>query len=655
MKKSILLSSLFIFIAYALSAQLHPANIFGDHMVLQRNQSLKFWGWNTPGEKVNLSIGEKSGMATTTADGKWEITIEAMPASTSPFALTISDSDEKFKFTDILIGEVWLCSGQSNMEFKVRQVDHADEEMANANYPMIRHIEIPKATSFTPEKDFQDTEWQVCNPVTVGGFTAVGYFFARKISKELNVPIGLVHSSWGGSHVETWISKDAMLASDVLKSYAQNMPTSWAEDAKKMEKQTIKRFHGNKDFDISKLNENDYLKDDYDFAKWTSLNPMGQWDWKDVPSFRGTVYIQKEIELKEIDTKGIAEMTFGHNTGDISFYINGKLVNSGFYTDEIKFKIPIGVLKPGKNNVLVKFSENREPEWWGVGLFGAANGFNLKTAANNTFPLMKGDWKARPSWDSPRKYMPWMNNEGTLCYNAMIAPLVGFPIKGALWYQGESNAGRAYEYRISFPMMIKDWRNKWGSEFPFYWVQLSSFGAFNDSNTGSDWAELREAQSMTLSLPKTGQAVTIDIGNPTDIHPTNKQDVGLRLAWNALQNTYDQKIEGSGPVYLSMEIKKGKAILSFDHIGTGLKTSNKYGNLQGFEIAGADQKFYFARSEIVGDKVQVWQASVPKPVAVRYAWSNSPIDANLYNMEGIPASGFRTDNWKGVSEGKRFE
>ncbi|MGR3811831.1 sialate O-acetylesterase [Jiulongibacter sp. NS-SX5] len=635
------------------SAQLKVANIFGDHMVLQRNEPIKIWGFNNTGEEVSVVFNSKKYTARTNDSGRWQISMDALPAG-GPYTLKISDNNESVTLNDLLIGEVWLCSGQSNMEWKVAAVNNAAEEISEANWPTIRHIEVPKSLEFSPQSEIKEAAWEVCSPETVDGFSAVGYFFARELTRELGVPVGLVHSSWGGSHVETWISKSGMLNSEILSEYASQMPNDWVSSNQKMEKQTIAFFHDDPSFDITTLSETDYLKNSYDFAGWKEIDPMYQWDWKGVPSFRGTVYIQKEIELDKAQTSGTSKVFFGECSGDLTFYVNGKMVYHGYTENEISFQIPEGILEQGKNSLLVKFSENRDPEWRAMGLYGNREDFKLVTQ-NGSVPLMNGDWKARPSWESPRHYKAWMNNEGALCYNAMIAPLVGLSMQGALWYQGESNAGRAFDYRESFPLLIKDWRSKWGKDFPFYWVQLSSYGAFNDSNTGSDWAELREAQSMTLALPKTGEAVTIDIGNPHDIHPRNKQDVGLRLALNALQNTYGMSIVGSGPRFSSVSFKKGKATLTFNSIGSGLEAKDKFGYLKGFEIAGADKKFYFAKAEINGNTVVVSHPEVSKPAAVRYGWSNSPVDSNLYNKQGLPASPFRTDDWKGVTEGEHFK
>lgn len=639
------------------TAQLKLANIFGDHMVLQRDKPIKVWGWNNPGENVILNFNNQSTVAKTDADGNWAVTLGTVSSGGGSLSMNVIDADEAVSFSDILMGEVWLCSGQSNMEWKVGGVDNAAAELEKANdFPMIRHIEIPKSTSFKPEKDFIDQEWKVSSSETAAGFTAVGYFFAQKLTKELGVPIGLIHSSWGGSHIETWISKEAMLASDILKEYASKMPNDAVAGSKVWIKDVVGRFHGgDKNFDVSKIDENDYLKPDYDFSKWTNFNPMGQWDWKGFGSWRGSVFIQKDIEISDKEASKASEIHFGLLSGDITFYVNGKLVNSGFYPDEIKVNLQAGTWKPGKNSLLVKFSENGFPtEWRGVGLYGRPNSFSLDIEGVSK-PLMNEPWKTRPSWKSPWYYASWMNNAGTITYNAMIAPLVGLGIQGAIWYQGESNAGRAHDYQKSFPLLIRDWRTHWKEEFPFFWVQLATFGAFNDSNSGSQWAELREAQNMTLSLPKTGQAVITDVTDPKNLHPTNKQIVGERMALSALKVAHDKNIVHSGPTYQNMSVRKGKAVLNFGNVGTGLKTNNKYGNLEGFEIAGADQKFYFAQSVIVGNTVVVSHPMVKTPKAVRYGWSNSPVDANLFNKEDLPASPFRTDSWKGVTEEEHFE
>ncbi|MBU1821593.1 MAG: sialate O-acetylesterase, partial [Bacteroidetes bacterium] len=376
--------------------------------------------------------------------------------------------------------------------------------------------------------------------------------------------------------------------------------------------------------------------------------------WQGVGGFRGTAYVQRTVDVPTELAGAETTLNFGRHTGDLTFYINGKEVFKGSTNDPIKIKLPAGSWKSGENSLLIKLNPNREPAYFGMGFMGAPADFAIK-GADQTLTLVNTPWNMMPSWQSPRTYEHFQNNVGTTLYNAMIAPLVPYTIAGALWYQGESNAGRAYQYRQSFPLLIESWRQDWGYEFPFLFVQLSSYGPFQNSNQGSNWAELRESQAMTLRLPKTGMAVTTDIGNPNNIHPTNKQDVGHRLALAALHVAYDKDVIYRGPTISTSAFDDGKAILGFNHVGGGLEVKDKYGYLKGFEIAGPDKKFYYAQARIEGNKVIVSHPEVPNPTTVRYGWANSPIDNNLYNAEGLPAAPFRTDNWKGLTEGRRFE
>lgn len=641
----------FLFFAFAANAQLKLAGIFGDHMVLQQNKPIPVWGYNTPNEKVAVTFKGKRYEALANASGKWTVNLE-MQSAGGPFELQVTDTDERMVLKDVYLGEVWLCSGQSNMEWRLDRADNAKQEIANARYPLIRQIEIKKDLAFEPKEDILETNWQVCTPENAGSFSAVAYFFARKIQEDLQVPVGIVHSSWGGSHVETWTSKSAMLGSDVLSGYAEKMPMNMEESGAKLEKLTIKKFHGSANYNISALDEHAYTKPGFVPKNWLSFSPIGQMDWRGVPSFRGYAWSWKEIELNEKVDVSTYGLSLGSFEGSLEVFINGITVFKGRVKDKVEVITESSVWKLGKNSLLIKHGPNVQNNYERMGFNGS---FSLGMGSIE-IPIPNENWFTTVSWDSPRKYAPWMNAEGTLCYNAMIAPLVPFAIKGALWYQGESNAGRANDYRKAFPLMIQDWRNQWKEEFPFYWVQLSSFGPFNDSNTGSNWAELREAQTMTLGLPNTGEAITTDIGNPYDIHPTNKQDVGLRLALNALQNTYGKAVVGRSPLYTSMKVSKNAALVEFSHVGKGLKTSNKYGYVEGFEIAGADRKFYFAQAEIVApNQVKVSHPKVLKPVSVRYGWSNSPVETSVYNSADLPLTPFRTDTWPGVTEGVHFE
>jgi len=467
-----------------LIADVRLPQIFSDGMVLQRNQPIAIWGWADPGEQVSVGFKDQRRQVTADGSGKWKLLLSPEEAG-GPFELVVSGNNT-ITLTDVLIGEVWVCSGQSNMEWNVANSDRAEQEIAGANYPQIRHVKIPRKTAGTAQEDISEPlTWKEANPANVGEFTAVGYFYARELHNELNVPIGLINTSWGGTIVETWISKEAL---------------------------------------------------------------------------------EKDKSLKKA----------------VSVYE----------------AIPADTIQKNTN-------PNRYP---------------------------------------------------TLLFNAMINPLIPYTIKGAIWYQGESNAGRAYEYRKSFPMMIKDWRKRWGlGDFPFYFVQLASFkAAGGTSATGSTWAELREAQHLTLSLPRTGEAVTIDIGNTDDIHPRNKQDVGKRLAGIALHDSYGRNVVYSGPVYQKHKVKGPEVTVYFDHVHGGL-TAQGGGKVIGFEVAGADQQFYPAEATIAGKTVVVRSSSVSKPKAIRYAWADDPSTSNLFNREGFPACPFRTDHWEPVTKGAIYE
>lgn len=634
-------------------AQLKLARLFSDHVVLQRQKTIPVWGWASPNENVKVTLGSLTQSTKADASGKWLVRFTPMEAG-GPHQLTASAESGNLTVNDILIGEVWLCSGQSNMEWRVAQSNNYIEEKKDSDYPKIRHFYVDHEVMMTPQADLKSGDWKICSPETVGNFTAVGFFFARELYKKLTIPIGLLHSSWGGSQIEGWISREAMLTDDELKTYAQGLPDNWPDADAIHDKKTRKTLLGSENINPTIADEKKYLEANYDFSKWLSAGtPIGQWDWKGVWMFRGNGYMARIIDMPADMAAKETTLGLGIQDSQNQIYINGKLVYEGAEKGIRKIGIPANTWKAGNNQLMIKFGGMINPSWYGLGLMG--NTEDLYVSAGTDKISLATGWKILPSFADKHEYVHSSNNLGTTIYNSMIAPLVPFAIRGALWYQGESNAGRAYQYRKSFPLMINDWRKQWNDNFSFYFVQLSSFGDYQTSNQGSNWGELREAQTMTLSLPKTGMAVTTDIGNPKDIHPTNKQDVGHRLAINALKFDYNQEVLPSGPMYESVKFEDGKAILSFKYIGKGLMAKDKFGYLKGFEIAGEDKTFYYAKADIVGDKVIVHHPKGMKPIAVRYAWADAPDDANLFNTEGLPASPFRTDSWKGLTVEKKFE
>jgi sialate O-acetylesterase len=650
MKKIFLL----LLLATSANAQLKLAHIFADHAVLQRQKPIAIWGWASPKETVKVTLASQSKETVADAEGKWILRLAALEAG-GPYKMVVKTATSTLTLEDILIGEVWLCSGQSNMEWSVNASDNAPTEKRAATIPQIRHFKVQNDLALKPLKDLKTApQWVVCSPETVGDFTAVGYFFAKELAQKLQIPIGLVNSSWGGSQAEGWISKESMESSEQFKNYAQTMPKTWEEANAKLD-QVLKQQVLGKIKDVSASDQANYLSPDYDFKQWYKGSTPGAWDWQGLWAYRGLGYMAKYIDVPADMTAKETTLGLGINNSPSQVYINGKLVFDGVLKGARKIKIPANTWKSGQNTMLTKFGITTDPSWFGVGITGSAEDFFLQQDEEKIM-LGGNDWYLMPALADNYTYAQLNNNIGTSIYNAMIAPIVPFAMRGILWYQGETNAARSFQYRKTFPLLIQDWRKQWAEELPFYFVQLSSYGSNESANNGSNWAELREAQSLTLALPQTGMAITTDIGNPTDIHPTNKQDVGKRLSAIALAKDYGLKVPYQSPLYESLEVKANLAVVTFKNVTNGLMAKDKFGYVRGFEIAGADQVFYYAQAQIVGNKVIVQHSKVQNPVAVRYAWSDSPDkDANLFSTEGLPANGFRTDTWKGITEEVQFK
>lgn len=476
------------------NAEVVLPNIFTDHMVLQRNKQNIVWGWADPGESVKVTINNHSVNTVANQNGTWEVKLKPESAG-GPYTLLVKGENE-ISLKDVLIGEVWICSGQSNMDFTLAEIGNK-EAIKAANNPNIRQVVIPRIISLSPLDNTNNDPWAVCSPETADKYSAVGYFFALKLYQELNIPIGLIKTAWGGTNIEPWISTQSINTHPDFKNKFESYP--------------------------------------------------------------------EEVKVK-----------FGD-------------------------KLP-------ESNELLRF--------------------NIKLI---TYPAV--------------------------LYNSMIHPITNYGIKGCIWYQGESNAWNAKQYETLFPLLIKDWRNQFeDSKLPFYFVQLASYNANNSNDVnGSAWAELRDAQRKALSLAHTGMAVTVDVGNATDIHPFDKKSVGERLALHALKNDYGKKLVASGPLYKSVKFKNNKAYISFSSIGSGLMLRKGDAELKGFIIAGADGKFQNANATIVGKQVVVYNNEIKNPAAVRYAWTDVTDNVNLYNLEGLPASPFRTDKFAGLTDANKYE
>lgn len=651
-KRPIGLIQIFVLSLFALQAfaDVKLPHVFGSAMVLQRNIPIPIWGWADKNEKVTITLNNQIQTTKADASGKWMVKFAPMEAG-GPYIMVVKGKKNSITFDDILVGEVWLCSGQSNMEWEVKSSVNAAKEIATANFPQIRHLKVAHTVAATPQDDIPETSWKICNPENVGGFTAVGYFFARELYQNLNVPIGLIHTSWGGTHSETWTSREAMLASDEFRELAQNLNINLDSQSELKAQLTKLMEETQGSADLSKQDVSAWMQANFDDGGWRTMELPSLWESRGLPNLDGVVWFRKEFTLSEEQTKKPLVLELGTIDDNEVTYLNGQKVGETIGYNVVRsYTIAPEMLKVGRNMIAVQVNDTGG----GGGINGDIN--SLKISGDKFMLPLAGAWKYRVQRYSVTSTVG-PNAYPTLLFNAMLNPLIPYGIKGAIWYQGESNAGRAYQYRKAFPLMIQDWRTRWGQgDFPFLFVQLANFNAgFGNSEKGSTWAELREAQTMTLSLPNTGMACIIDIGEAKDIHPRNKQDVGKRLAANALKVNYNKEMVYAGPTMISAQKQDHKFVVTYKHMGSGLIAKDKYGYIKGFEIAGADQKFTWAKALIEGDKVVVFSENVPDPQAIRYGWADNPDDVNLYNKEGFPAVPFRSDTWKGITENGKFQ
>jgi sialate O-acetylesterase len=628
---------------HAATAQVRLPRLVSDGMVLQRDQPVRIWGWAKPGEGVNVAFQGKTYKATTGADGQWRVTLPAMKAG-GPYEMSLKASNQ-LTVKDVLVGDVWLCSGQSNMETPMSRLrDKYPEVIAQAANPKIRQYEVPLTYNFQrPQQDVTGGKWIAADPQTVLKFSGVAYFFAREINAKYQVPVGIIKDAVGGSPAEAWLSADAL----------KQFPTYEQQGAKYKDSAMVASIKQRESTAVANWYQTLYKADqgeargqqkwsapDYNASTWATMNVPGYWaDQTPLGPVNGVVWFRREVEVPAAMVGQPARLELGTLVDADSTYLNGQLVGStGYQYPPRKYEVKAGVLKPGKNVVTVRLINNG-----GRGGFTPEKKYEL-TAAGQTLDL-RGPWQYKLGAAMPPtpgtttfQYQP-----GGL-FNGMIAPVLPYGIKGVLWYQGESNTGHPQDYQALMMSLIGDWRKHFAqSKLPFLYVQLANFMAVKPEPGESGWAAVRDAQRRTLAVPHTGMAVITDAGEWNDIHPLDKQTPGHRLALAAQKVAYgDTKVVSSGPLYQGMQVGGNKVTLSFTGVGSGLVAKGS-GPLKGFAIAGADKKFVWAQAKIEGNKVVVWSEQVANPTVVRYAWADNPEGVNLYNREGLPASTFTTE------------
>jgi sialate O-acetylesterase len=630
-------------------ADVRLAQVFGEHMVLQRDQPIRVWGWATPGRTLTVALAGHQAMAKAGADGRWLAQLPALKAG-GPHQLQVT-GDGEARRNDILIGDVWLLGGQSNMEWPLQATDTGAQDVASPQNAQLRQLRVPLRASLRPEADIAPAPWVVAEAGKVGEFSAVGYHFARQMQTTLGVPLGLVNTAWGGSHLETWVRRDVALADAELAPFVKDLPadnTGFAQalrqrlDARVTAWQPGLPWLGVDARGWSAAGDLD--------AAWPVLQAPGVWEGQGLADVDGIVWLRRKVELNAAQAAGAAELHLAKVDDCDEVWVNGQKVGGQCgYDQPRRYTVPAGLLRAGANWIAVRVTDTGG----GGGIHGDAAALRLDTAAG-AVPLA-GAWRARVETVTVGNG-PTANDAPTLAHNGLIAPLQGLSFRGVLWYQGESNTGRAAAYASSFQRLITDWRTQFGQpQLPFFFVQLASFLPLQNNRPGhGGWAELREAQAQALKLPHTGMAVAIDVGDANDIHPRNKRTLGQRLAALALHDLGLRTTPVSGPVLAGSEVRGSELWLRFKHTGGGLRPALAGDALRGFVLAGADRKFVPATARIEGDAVVLTSPAVAAPVAARYAWMDNPSESNLVGGDGLPAAPARSDDWALETASKRY-
>jgi sialate O-acetylesterase len=622
--------------------------IFSDHMVLQRDLPLPVWGRAQPGATITVELDGSQASATADGEGRWRATLPAHAVG-GPFVLSVRAGEEALQCADVLLGDVWICSGQSNMEMGVLSCLDGQAEATAADHPQIRLLRVPKRIELMPQEELESA-WELCTPESIskpgwGGFSAAAYYFGRHIQQQIGVPVGLIQTCWGGTPAETWTSSEALASSSTFAPRIEEMAAFIAnrEAALAAFSAQLDAWWAANDPAISQ----GLAAPDLDDATWPRLRTPGSWESaeiEDLKTFDGLVVLRRAVEIPEAWAGKPLALNLAKIDDADRCYWDGELVGQSDRWDVLRrYQVPAELATAGRHVITVSALDTGG----GGGIYGSADQMSIGPEGESQF--LAGDWAYRIG--KPLKEMPPVprrvdlnqNSPATL-FNGMIAPLLPYAVKGAIWYQGEANAGRAGQYRELLALMIADWRARFGvGDFPFLIVQLASFAKQQVQPAEGGWAALREAQQqVAATVPNCGLACAIDLGEANDIHPKNKQEVGRRLGLEAERIAYGRELLSSGPVFRALNIENGVARLDFDHLGGGLLVKADDGQLRGFALAGADGVFVWAEARIEGDTVLVSSPQVAEPVAVRYGWASNPV-GNLFSQAGLPALPFRSD------------
>ncbi len=639
---------------------------FRDNMVLQREKPIKLWGTSAPKKVFEMEFCGEKRKVKADESGKWRVEFTGKEAG-GPFEMKIL-SDSSFSFKNILIGDVYMCSGQSNMEWKLFQAFNASHELRIANFPEIRNFTVPKCRSLTPFYNVLPSIWTVTTPHDAASYSALAYFFAKNIHLWEKVPVGLIDNSWGGTPIEYWTSLESLAthpdyqdnAKQILAQNIQNLSGKDKNKSKILPTRDVALAGSPKEIPTDKGMEEKWYSPDYKPVDWLPFTAPGYWENQGLKAYDGVVWFRKSFSLPpQMAGKELLLNLEILNNFETTYFNGVEIGYKNWAPARRNYIVPANLVKAGKNLIALRITNTN-----GYGGFESKdeNDLRIQELIEPDEPVivpLSGDWLMKPVAvpvaDKTKSISTSDYNVPAGIYNAMVAPFADLSIKGILWYQGETNSFRAYQYQTLFQLMINDWRKQFKQgDLPFLFVQLSACGALTENPVESSWAELREAQTMALSLPNTGMAVTIDVGNPYDVHPTNKQEVARRLAIEAEKVVYGKTELKTSPVYKDMKIDGNKIRISFANVPDGLCAH--YGDLKGFAVAGEDKKFIWAKAEIQGNQVVVWSDQVKLPLAVRYAWTASPIEsngANLFTDEGFPVSPFRTDLWDGMTKNNK--